>query len=158
MSYFVIANYLSFEYMMSIAENEFNRNYENYNDFEEEFKINVKEWESIFISNAKEELLEKLTTIVNVDFLSNISIEGKFFEQVDYIFIFCFKVIGIKSILEIIISKMLDDELISGEEFNFGMNEMDIFFSPSYSGAEKNEFWNNMQVPGITWPPVIIEG
>jgi len=158
MSYFVIANYLSFEYMMSIAENEFNRNYENYNDFEEEFKINVKEWESIFISNAKEELLEKLTTIVNVDFLSNISIEGKFFEQVDYIFIFCFKVIGIKSNLEIIISKMLDDELISGEEFNIGMNKMDIFFSPSYSGAEKNEFWNKMQVPGITWPPVIIEG
>ncbi len=143
--------------MMGIAEEKFNHKYENYHDFEKEFEVNLSEWEPFFISKAQEDLFNNLKNIFDEKLLNEIKFEGRFYEQVDYVFHFVFKVIGEKNCLEKSIAKLLEEEKNKGDEFSIVINEVELFFRPSYNGKEKNEIWNSMQISEIVWPPIITE-
>lgn len=102
-------------------------------------------------------MIDDLKNITNDNLINKVSFHGDLYQEVDYMFHFVFKVSGEKKHLIKIIEDLIEFKKINHDEYNIVLSDMDNLFRPSYSGEEKNMVWSNLQVPGIFWPPLIIE-
>ncbi|MDA8634048.1 hypothetical protein N9L71_09885 [Verrucomicrobiales bacterium] len=141
--------------MIEIAESMFSYKYSDYAAYEEYFYRNLDENEFAYIEPVwkrfQEELNdEKMCTCDAFD-----EYEGVFFEQVDYIFIFLFKIYLPKPKLTNFISSLLHLKEIQGDDFCVIQNHMTEYFSPSWSGEDKSQILDRLDIGKVEWPPQI---
>ncbi len=154
--YFVIALSEIFENMMNLAETKFSKKYDDYTDFEEDFYHNLKSWESFYVSSIWSTFIQESKIKLGKNIFQNIELEGRFYEQIDYKFHFVYKISGDNDTLEIVIEKLHEWNNQEKEDFDIFIQDIDNYFSPSYSGDNKQEIWSSLNVSGIYWPPRII--
>ena len=154
--FLVLATSELFENMMGIAKSVFSRNYESYSDFEEDFYTNINTWEPLYVEQVWSAFAEDFEIRYGYKIFDELTYEGRFFEQVDYVFEFVYKVTGKHSVLESIAKSLIEWKHYDSEEFRMVISDMQNHFRPSYSGENKNDIWAALGVPGISWPPRIL--
>lgn len=155
--YLVIAGIEVFENMMDYAESNYAKEYSCYSDFEEEFYENLGLWSPDYVRFAWESFSKEIENRLRKKIFDELSYEGAFFEQVDYIFLFVFKISGRADILSQIATILDKWRDIDGDDFGMAIDDIERYFSPSYSGEDKKPIWDRLGVSGIEWPPRIID-
>ncbi len=115
--FLVLAKSELFENMMSIAKSVFSRSYESYSDFEEDFYTNIHIWEPLFVEQVWSGFAESFENRYGRKVFDELTYEGRFFEQVDYVFEFVYKVTGKHSFLESIAKSLIAWKHCDGDKF-----------------------------------------
>lgn len=144
-----------FECVMEHAEVAFSKEYSCYSDFEEDFQINLPDWHQSFVDFSWKSFCEEFERRTGNLVLRDVSHKGAFFEQVDYVFIFVFSIIGDRRKLREIVRILTKYRELDGDNFSLVIDDIEKHFSPSYSGAEKGHIWSLIAADGIEWPPKI---
>ena len=155
-SFLVLATGELFENMMGIAKGVFSRNYESYSDFEEDFYNNINTWEPLYVEQVWSAFAECFENRYGHKVFDELTYEGRFFEQVDYVFVFVYKVTGKHSFLVNIAKSLIEWKHRDVDGLCMVISDMQNHFRPSYSGENKNDIWADLGVPGISWPPRIL--
>ncbi|MBT4732969.1 hypothetical protein HOB87_13510 [Candidatus Woesearchaeota archaeon] len=155
-SYIVLSISESFENMMDIAELNHSINYDTYSDFEEDFYSNLEAWESTYVDILYSNFIKEFHDRCGCNIFEKLTYEGRFYEQVDYVFIFTLKITGQYLNLKDIVNYLTVWECSDKEDFSIVINDMKNYFRPSYSGEDKREVWKGLNVTGIYWPPRVL--
>jgi len=154
--YIVIATSINFENMMDYAITNYAKEYSCYSDFGEDFYNNLGLWEEDYIRESWESFCANLDDRLNTKISDDLACEGAFFEDFDYTFMFVFKVKGKIDVLSKLVRNLCKFRDIDGEDFYLAEDDMECYFSPSYSGEDKKHIWDRLGVRGIEWPPKIM--
>jgi len=156
-SYAVLSVSVSFENMMDFAESNYSTNYDEYGDFENDFYKNTHTWESAYVEYVWLDFIKELNVYCDFFTSCKLNYKGKFFEQVDYVFNFVFKITCDNKLLNNIIKCLIDLENKEKDNFYLVNNNIEYHFQPSYSGENKDDIWDALGVSGIDWPPKIYD-
>jgi hypothetical protein len=150
-----VASGEGFECLMECAENTYNREYACYSDFEDDFNLNLPEWQPDFVDFAWKSFSRNIEKRFGTPILRNLAHKGAFFEQVDYVFVFVFSIIGDREHLQRIVHGLKSFRDLDGDDFSLAIDDIEKYFSPSYSGKDRSHIWDLIAVEGIEWPPRI---